>query len=379
MLGNIIKKAVSLLVATVMLLPSVFSQNAAQSEIDKQAQIQRIAQLETAYANSEMPKINEQNFFAGDLKQSPENGIKFNELSFIATHNSYQTQSVEAYRQIFDNLSTLTFGLVSDKSGEFSSQTLTEQFNCGIRSIEMDIETVKNGEDISFVCMHSPNLDNGTTCYDFELALKEIRMWSDYNPNHLPVTIIIEPKTLFIPMENMKFFNLDYALVLDELLRNALGDKLFTPKDMLREYNSFAEMRFADDWCEAEDMLGKVLVLLHDTAVTEEYIALDESIKTQAMFPMLRYDDKDLSYASFLLINDPTEALEASEEIIGEYNLIVRTQVDTFTSVSQEKRENAMLSGAQILSTDYPVRNDLTAESYAVSFGNSKTVRINNF
>ena len=94
---------------------------------------------------------------------------------------------------------------------------------------------------------------------------------------------------------------------------------------------------------------------------------------------MLRYDDKDLSYASFLLINDPTEALEASEEIIGEYNLIVRTQVDTFTSVSQEKRENAMLSGAQILSTDYPVRNDLTAESYAVSFDNSKTVRINNF
>ena len=195
----------------------------------------------------------------------------------------------------------------------------------------------------------------------------------------MPVAIIIEPKTLFIPMENMKFFNLDYALVLEELLRNALGDKLFTPKDMLREYNSFAEMRFADDWCEAEDMLGKVLVLLHDTAVTEEYIALDESIKTQAMFPMLRYDDKDLSYASFLLINDPTEALEASEEIIGEYNLIVRTQVDTFTSVSQEKRENAMLSGAQILSTDYPVRNDLTAESYAVSFDNSKMVRINNF
>ena len=379
MITSVLKRIISLLVATVMLVPPTVQQSVENCEKDKVAQLEHIAALEEAYLSGKAPKVNETDFVDGDLDSALKSGLKFNELSFVATHNSYQTRAADSYCEIFDNLSALTFDLVSGKTGEYCSQTLTEQFNCGIRSIELDIEPVEDGDAVSFTCMHMPYLDSGTTCYDLALALKEIKMWSDYNPNHLPITIIIEPKRVFVPMENMKFMNIDYALALDEMLRDVLGDKLFEPADMLRDYDSFAEMRFADDWCEAEDMLGKVLVLLHDTAVTEEYIALDESIKTQAMFPMLRYDDKDLSYASFLLINDPTEALEASEEIIGEYNLIVRTQVDTFTSVSQEKRENAMLSGAQILSTDYPVRNDLTAESYAVSFDNSKTVRINNF
>ncbi len=376
MIRSLINKAVSLIIATVMLLPTVFTENIAQAEADKQAQVLRMDWLEDQYENGDMPKVKEQDFVLGDLNSAVQNGIKFNELSFIATHNSYQTQSVAAYRQIFDNLSTLTFNLVSNKTGEFSSQTLTEQFSCGIRSLEMDIETVKNGEDISFVCMHSPYLDNGTSCYDFELALKEIKMWSDYNPNHLPITIIIEPKSVFLPMENMKYMNIDYALRLDELLRTVLDDKLFEPADMLRDYNSFADMRYADDWCKVENMLGKVVVLLHDTDITEDYIKLDESIKSQAMFPMLRYDDSDLPYASFLLINEPEEAFENKEEIIDTKKLIVRTMADSYTDVSQKDLDDSIQSGAQIISTDYPVRTDSTADSYVVSFGNNKTIRL---
>ena len=86
------------------------------------------------------------------------------------------------------------------------------------------------------------------------------------------------------------------------------------------------------------------------------------------MFPMLRYKDKDDSYASFLLINKPAEALEHSEDIIKDSKFIVRTQVDSYTSVSREKREQAFESGAQILSTDYPVRTDLKDGDYYVSF-----------
>ncbi len=372
----IIKKLVSLIVATLMLVPSVFTQSLEQGEADKSAQGERIIKLSSLYDSGKAVRVDENSFFDGDLQKELDNGLKFNELSFVATHNSYQTQSPAAYREIFDNLSTLTFGLVSDKSGEFSSQTLTEQFNCGIRSIEIDIETVKDGDDISFTCMHSPYTDMGTNCYDLGLALEEIKMWSDYNPNHLPITVIVEPKKAFLPLENMKYFNLDYALELENLLYSVLGDKLFTPCDMLRDYDSFAQMRENDDWCEVQDMLGKVLVLLHDTNITQDYINIDTSIKTQAMFPMLRYDDKDLSYSSFLLINKPAEALEYSDEIIRDKKFIVRTQVDTYTSVSEEKRENALLSGAQILSTDYPVRSDLSKGDYCVSFGNNKTVSI---
>ncbi len=376
MIASVIKKIVSLLVATVMLLPATVQQSIENCEKDKTAQLEYIADLEKTYLSGKAPKVNEADFVEGDLDSALSNGLKFNEVSFIATHNSYQTRAADSFCEMFDNLSALTFGLVSEKTGEFSSQTLTEQFNSGVRSIELDIETVEDDNGVSFTCMHLPYFDSGTNCYDLSLALKEIKMWSDYNPNHLPITIIIEPKKVFIPMENMKFMNIDYAIALDEMLRDVFEDKLFEPADMLRDYGSFAEMRFADDWCEVKAMLGRVVVLLHDTDVTEEYIALDETIKTQAMFPMLRYDDKDLPYSSFLLINDPEEALETSSEITDEYNLIVRTQVDTFTSVSHEKRESAMLSGVHILSTDYPVRSDLTDGDYYVSFESNKTVKI---
>lgn len=37
-------------------------------------------------------------------------------------------------------------------------------------------------------------------------------------------------------------------------------------------------------------------------------------------------------------------------------------------------RKNAFACGAQIISTDYPVKEGITAEDYVVCFGNYKTV-----
>lgn len=370
-----ILKFIPLLISTVIAFVSLFSANAERLQVEIEEQKTRIAALEQAYNNGEIAPVDETAFFDGDLEEALDGGLKFNELRYIATHNSYQTEAVDEYKKIFKNLSELTFGLISEKSGEFVSPTVTEQLNNGIYSLEIDVETFDRDGEISFTCMHSPTLDMTTSCYDFSLLLKEISMWSDNNPNHLPITIIIEPKSLFIPLENMKFFNLDYAMAFDEALRAGLGDKLFTPADMLRDYESFGAMRAADDWCEVKDMLGKVLILLHDCNVTEKYIKTDPTLKSQAMFPMLREEDTDRDCASFLLINDPDEAFELSEEIIKNGKFVVRTRADQFTSVSQENREFALASGAQIVSTDYPVKSDLQEGDYYLAFNGYKTIQ----
>lgn len=368
-------KFIPLLISTVIAFVSLFSANAERLQVEIEEQKTRIAALEQSYANGEIAPVDETAFFDGNLEEALAGGIKFNELRYIATHNSYQTEAVDEYKKIFKNLSELTFGLISEKTGEFVSPTVSEQLNNGIYSLEIDIETFDRDGEISFTCMHSPTLDMTTSCYDFSLLLKEISMWSDNNPNHLPITIIVEPKSFFIPLEDMKFFNLDYALAFDEALRAGLGDKLFTPADMLRDYESFGAMRAADDWCEVEDMLGKVLILLHDCNVTEKYIETDSSLKSQAMFPMLREEDTDRDCASFLLINDPEDAYASSEEIIKDGKFVVRTRADQFTSVSQENRELALASGAQIVSTDYPVKSDLQEGDYYLAFNRYKTIQ----
>lgn len=369
--NGVIKYILSLLSVILFIfigLPDVICENMSARETDIADQIERVQTLSENYANGNYKKADESALAGFDVEKAYADGVKFNEVAYIATHNSYQLESVESYQQIYRNLETVTFGLVDGNAPLYNSDTLTEQFNAGIRSIELDIETVVDGESVKFVCSHSPLIDMTSSCYDFELALEEIRMWSDANPRHLPITVIIEPKQVFLLDNGMRFFNLKYANKVDELLSEVFGDKLITPADMMGDHASLKEMREADDWLTLEECAGKVVVLLHDTAVTNKYIKQDESIKTQIMFPMLRYKDRDKSYASFLIDNKPKDIAKHSQELIYEKNLIVRARVDSFGSYNEEDRKLTLESGAQILSTDYPPRADMTDVDYYVDF-----------
>ena len=160
------------------------------------------------------------------------------------------------------------------------------------------------------------------------------------------------------------------------MLRNVFGDKLITPGKMMGNHSSLKEMREDDDWMTLKETSGHIMVLLHDTTVTDKYINQDKSLKTQAMFPMLRYKSADESYASFLLINKPADAVKYGKELTDK-NIVFRTQVDEYGNHTDEKRDNALASGAQILSTDYPVKADMTNVNYYVSFHDNRTVRLN--
>ncbi len=370
-----ITKFISLILSTALLVLPILFQNAANKRTDKAEQIERIAQLEEDYKNGKIAPVDMASFFDGDLEAELENGIKFNELSYVATHNSYQKDETEAAKKVFENLSQLTFGLVNKEKALFESETLTQQFSNGVLSVEIDVEPVVKKGVTSFVCMHMPVWSAGTTCYDFALAMKEIYLWSENNPNHLPITIIIEPKKYALPVNGMKKFTVQYANDLDAIIRDTLKEKLFTPADMLRDYESFRDMRLNDDWCKVSDLLGKVMILLHPCDATTDYIAQDYSVRTQAMFPALTYGNKNDSFASFLLINDPITANDTSEEIIDNLNFVVRTRADEYLKITDENREKAILSGAHIVSTDYPPRDRGTDNLF--TFANGKTIKRN--
>ncbi|MCM1544510.1 MAG: Ca2+-dependent phosphoinositide-specific phospholipase C, partial [Ruminococcus sp.] len=240
-MGNFINKYISALISVVLCLfvamPAIVQQGEQQKQADIAEQQERIAQLEQLYQSGGYIPVNESKMTGFDAEAAFANGVKLNEVSFIATHNSYQKASVPAYQELYGNLETLTFGSVKKEKTSFSCDTLTEQFNLGIRSIELDIETVVKNKKVSFVCCHSPIIDAASTCYDFALALEEIKMWSDANPNHLPITVIIEPKKVFIPEIGMRFFSLNYANELDKQLKAVFGSMLLTPADVMGGYS----------------------------------------------------------------------------------------------------------------------------------------------
>lgn len=348
-------KAIAALFLVLNYLTAAISAGSESAEVNIKYQQERMAYLENEFYKDYTP-CDESKFASFDIDEAIESGVKFNEVQFLGTHNSYQIPPTDEYKQLFSTLSDLTFGLVSEEIAQFEMDCLTEQFELGIRSVEIDIETVDKGGNVSFIVSHDPILDNTSSCYDFAKALEEIRMWSDHNPGHLPITVIIEPKKGVVPVNDMKNFTIKYAQILDEVIREKMGDKLLTPKDMMGDFENFREMRENDGWLTLEETMGKVMFLLHDTTVTSKYISQDETIKSQAMFPMLRYGDRNESYTSFIIDNKPDEAVNHKEESLEKCNLIVRTRADSFPSFSDERYINADESLSQIISTDYPVK-----------------------
>ncbi len=373
-LKRIIISLLSLFAGLFLVLLSIFIvavvSNVNVIEDNIKFQEEHLEYLETEYYKNYTPK-KESDLSDFDLEKAIEDGVKLNEIAILGTHNSYQRLATAETRFAMNIVDTITLKKFGLNTFDFEMDTLTEQLEMGIRNVEIDIETLDKNNKIEFKVTHNSLIDNASSAYDFEKALQEIKMWSDNNPEHIPVIIIVEPKSFVIEINGMKKFSLEYAKELDKIVENTLGDSLLTPKDMLRDYQSFKEMRENDDWISLKEAQGKILVLLHDCDVTESYIALDETIKTQKMFPMLRYDDRNESYTSFILENDAFRANERKAENIDESNLIVRTRADVYPENSDERYEVIETCGSQIITTDFPEKVDGNG-SHEFSFSGKK-------
>ena len=328
------------------------------SQITKNIEYQNnhIQYLKTEYYTDSYTPCDEQKTADFNIEEAFNQGVKMNEIAIIGTHNSYQLLATPQKRFLEKVLSFLTFGQ-KGKKADFEMDTYTEQLEKGVRNLEIDIETIDNDGDLSFIVTHNPITDNVSSAYDFSKGLEEIAMWSDNNPGHIPVYLLIEPKSEVPDTNNMKNFSYAYALELDRIIREVLGDRLVTPEQIMGDFENIEEMRMADAWPTLEQVAGKIIVLLHPCNVTEEYINTDTSLSTQAMFPMLRFEDIEKPYASFILDNDPETATENNLKTIGEKNLMVRTRADNYPDFSEDKYNCTDNCGSHIITTDYPPRS----------------------
>lgn len=335
-----------------------------------QEQDKRMTWLRNEYYPSYQPS-DEQRIASFDL--SGADRIRLNELSFLATHNSYQPRAGWAYRLLLQSVSPLPGVSVDGRLAGFEMDGLTEQLEHGIRSLELDVEAIEEDGAFSFLVTHFL-LDNRSSCQDFEKALEELTMWSDHNPDHLPLIILIEPKSVTLPLGKMKAFDVSCAAALDDVIRKTAGERLLSPGEMMGSYDSFASMRADDGWPFLEDCLGRMVFLLHPCDVTDDYIERDRSIRTQAMFPCLRYDGIREDYASFILDNNPSGAAGHRAEAYDDLRLMVRTRADDYPDFDEARYAAADRCGAQIITTDFPPR-DVRPNEHVYSF-DGFTVRL---
>ena len=276
----------------------------------------------------------------------------FAKLRLLATHNSYRRTS--------NPIGLFFIGLV--KPGEprnlsYAHKTLTAQLDLGLRSFELDLRP--RGDH--FILEHVPLVDPRTWEPDFSLALEELSLWSDRNPGHLPIVLLFELKNDYSfldpslgPWDAAAFDRLDAAI------RKGLGTRLYSPDD-----------RKEGVWPMVGEIRGRFLVILHEN---EAYRAIYEAghpkLTGRAMFDCL---PGGAPGAYFAILNDPF-ADAAQIKAAEARGTVVRTMAGAGGDLRPGMLEAALASGAQIISTDFPIGYTPGPGGFVASLPGGKTV-----
>jgi len=343
-----------------------------------------IAHLERSYAADEnFSKVNDEDFLTRtDMAEVL--GAKLNEIRYIASHNSYKTGLTPETKYLYHG----PFAAFMGRQYDYIFDTITEQLNAGIRSIELDANKVKTDDGFKIECLHSDMLETNSTMINFDKGLKEIRMWMDRNENALPIIVLVEPK-------GGKNFDLEAFDKFDEMLFNNFGEKLVTPKKLLDAagVSDFDEFRANNAYPTVDSLKGKIIFLLHEKDSLETYMRRDPDMQKSAMNIALEYTTvvkkgKDYSRFAFTaILNDPTKQKDLISQAINRDNFMVRTRLDKYAVVKDHWYKNGIESDANILSTDYtphvkerileyPTKGKWTDTYYAILYEADKTVTL---
>ncbi len=337
--------------------------------------------------------------------------LKINQLQVIGSHNSYRKRTYAPILQyLFDNLGQLPPGF-TPLVWDYDHVSLEEQFSdYGIRSIEIDVYNDPNGglfyyrigngsvmEDPNsnepkllepgLKVMHFPDLDYNTNYLTFKDAITAVKNWSASNPTHVPISIMVETKedspnallgdpfTVTIPFDRAAVESIDQEI--KDVYGNDLAG-VMTPDDLRGTYSSLNEAVVANNWPKLGDARGKVMFILStNNDMKAEYLDGHASLENRAMFVFSEAGNPE---TAFVKLDDPLTDEAAIKTAVGE-GYIVRTRADANTlearSGDTQRRDAALSSGAQIVSTDY-YKADGRADwsDYSVQLPNGDVARI---
>ena len=334
--------------------------------------------------------------------------LKLNQIQVIGTHNSYHIQPSAGISALL----AASGAEALSQSWEYTHLPLTEQLeNQGIRQFELDIfadpvgglyadpigyQLAKaNGlpvgpapnpagvlDEPGLKVLHVQDLDFRSTTPTFIAALEELDAWSDANPDHIPVLVLVEAKDAPLPpTSDITFttplpFDADALDSIDAEIRAVFtDDEILTPDEIRGDFATLNEAVLSGGWPTLEEAQGQILFALDNTGkVRDRYLDGHPSLEGRVMFADAPVGSPE---AAFLKRND---AFDPTIPGLVEQGYLIRTRADVDTVEARlndtTRRDTAFASGAQFVSTDYPEPN-LAFSDYAVAFPDGTTVRVN--
>jgi calcium-dependent phosphoinositide phospholipase C len=277
--------------------------------------------------------------------------LRTNQVQVLATHNSYHIQQDAPIQ--------------SSTTTQYTHAPLDQQLDMGVRGFEID---VVNAPDGSFPVLHTPVVDATSNCTPLAQCLQVIRTWSEAHPGHVPIFVLIEPKNDdvdFVIDPTLRRFDAAGLDQLDKTVRSSLGRGLITPDSVRGSAKTLRAAVTGRGWPTLGKTRGKTLVALNtEGAIRNTFLQGHPSLERRAMFVTA---DEHSPAAAVIKMDDPDEA---KIQALVKQGFIVRTRADADLIEARNhdtsRREIALRSGAQIVSTDFEVAVPAIGGDYVV-------------
>lgn len=324
--------------------------------------------------------------------------VRMNQIQVIGTHNSYHaglTAPAAARLQARDPRAAAAL--------DYSHPSLTAQLDAGVRQIELDVFADAAGGRYAhpqaaalpgarpfdpegvmlrpgFKVMHVQDLDYVSTCQPFTGCLREVRRWSRAHPGHAPLFVLVETKASTLradpPLTTPEPITPAALDALDAEIRSVFPpQELVTPNEVRGRRASLSEAVAHGGWPSLAHARGKVVFLLDQASVGPAYLAGHPALRGRVLFTNAEPGAAD---AAFVERNDAPPA-EITELVRRGY--LVRTRADADTRQARQgdvsRRDEALRSGAQLVSTDYPASEPARWTGYRVALPGGAAVRCN--
>ncbi|HMF83437.1 MAG TPA: Ca2+-dependent phosphoinositide-specific phospholipase C [Acidimicrobiia bacterium] len=291
-----------------------------------------------------------------------DNRLRTNQVQVLATHNSYHIEQ-DAPIQSPPNM-------------QYTHPPLDQQLDLGVRGFELD---AANSADGQFPVLHTPVIDATSNCTPIAQCLQVVRTWSTAHPGHVPIFILIEPKNDDIDFTidpTLRRFDAAALDQLDATVRSSLGRQLITPDSVRGKAKTLRAAVTSRGWPTLGKTRGKVLVALSTSgAIRNAFLEGHPSLEKRAMFVTAAVQAPS---AAIIKMDDPDEAT-IQELVKGGFIVRTRADADLVEARNHDvtRRDIALRSGAQIVSTDFEVPVPAIGGDYVVQIPGGTPARCN--
>jgi hypothetical protein len=330
--------------------------------------------------------------------------VRINQIQVIGTHNSYHAGFAPSERKFLEKASPKTLSALDYSHANFSAQ-----LTGGVRQLEIDVfRDTKGGrfahpkivrqvaaaglpadpdfdpehemDKPGFKVMHVQDLDERTPCHTLVKCLTEVKAWSKAHPGHLPVFLLIETKEG--PLKGMpdavqtEPFD---AAAFDELeaeIRSVFSaGEMILPDRVRGKSATLPEAIRAGGWPTLAEARGKVVFLLDQRKVEAIYTEGHPALKGRVLFTNAEPGAPDAAFT------EENGGSPAEIDALVKAGYLVRTRSDEPTQQARTndtaRRDTVLTSGAQMISTDYPLSEPASWTGYSVGLPGGMVARCN--